>query len=451
MAANAIAETDMRYGAIVPSTALSFEKGRTLASQALYLAECRIVGSPEIGRCDTQDRSSSRDRGRREGSLVDRPRTLVAVSLIATALLAVPAHTQAATCESLAGLALADTTIDAARIVPAGAFVVPADRAGQGPSLFHGYDTLPAFCRVEGTIRRTADSAIGFEVWLPASGWNGRYMGAGNGAFGGTINYDRLAEALKAGYAGSSTDTGHRSTTTSEVEWARGHPQRVVDFNDRAIHLTADRSKAIVRAFYGHRPSRSYFNSCSNGGRQAIVEAIQYPRDYDGILAGAPAFYYGRDLARQERVPYIAESVPALRAFHDRGGKLILFHGALDRPGQTIAFYEELRSMIGQRKANQFVRLYVVPEMGHCGGGPVPEFGVRVVPQADSTHSMSAALEHWVEHGVAPGAIVAAQYRVDEDPSSGIVRTRPLCPYPTESAWSGHGSRDAAANYRCAR
>jgi hypothetical protein len=374
---------------------------------------------------------------------------LAVITVVVSASLTIPTRAHAATCESLAGLTLANTTIGSARVVAAGAFVVPRDRAGQGPSLFHGHDTLPAFCRVEGTIRPTSDSAIGFEVWLPASGWNGRYMGAGNGTFGGTINYDRLAEAVKAGYAGSSTDTGHRSTTTSAVEWASGHPERVVDFNDRAIHLTADRSRAIVRAFYGDGPSRSYFNSCSNGGRQAIVEAIQYPRDYDGILAGAPAFYLGRDLARQERVPYIAESVPALKAFHDRGGKLILFHGALDRPGETIAFYEELRSMIGQRKANEFVRLYVVPEMGHCGGGPVPEFGVRLVPPADPAHSLSAALEHWVEHGVAPGAIVAAKYHVDEDPASGIVRTRPLCPYPTESAWSGHGSRDEASNYRC--
>jgi len=67
----------------------------------------------------------------------------------------------------------------------------------------------------------------------------------------------------------------------------------------------------------------------------------------------------------------------------------------------------------------------------------------------DELKSLSAALEHWVEHGVAPGAIVAAKYHVDEDPASGIVRTRPLCPYPTESAWSGHGSRDEASNYRC--
>src|SRR5690349_16545984 len=97
-------------------------------------------------------------------------RTLAAVSLVASALL-VPTPAHAATCERLAALTLANTTIGSARVVAAGAFVVPRDRAGQGPSLFHGYDTLPAFCRVEGTIRPTPDSAIGFEVWLPASGW----------------------------------------------------------------------------------------------------------------------------------------------------------------------------------------------------------------------------------------------------------------------------------------
>ncbi len=274
-------------------------------------------------------------------------------------------------------------------------------------------------------------------------------MAAGNGAFGGTINYDRLAEAVSAGYAGSSTDTGHRSKSTSEVAWASGHPERVVDFNDRAIHETAERSKAIIRAFYGDGPSRSYFNSCSNGGRQAIVEAVRYPADYDGILAGAPAFNFGRDLARQEHAPYVDDSVPALKAFHDRGGKLMLFHGALDRPSETIAFYDRLRSPLGRQTADAFVRLYVVPEMGHCGGGPVPEFGARLVPRADPQHSLSAALEHWVEHGVAPDAIIAAKYHVDEDPSSGVVRTRPLCPYPTEAVWSGQGSGDDAANYVC--
>ena len=79
----------------------------------------------------------------------------------------------------------------------------------------------------------------------------------------------------------------------------------------------------------------------------------------------------------------------------------------------------------------------------------MPEFGVRLVPRADPQHSLSAALEHWVEHGVAPGAIIAAKYKVDEQPESGTVRTRPLCPYPTESVWSGHGSRDDAASEVC--
>jgi hypothetical protein len=367
----------------------------------------------------------------------------VGVSLVWSALFAAP--TGAATCESLTGLALAHTTITAARVVTSGRFVVPQ----RGPRLFHGYDTLPAFCRVEGISRPSPDSAIGFEVWLPVSGWNGRYMGAGNGTFGGTINYDRLAEAVNAGYAAASTDTGHRSAATSDVKWASGHPERIVDFNERAIHETAERSKAIVRAFYGAGPTRSYFNSCSNGGRQAIVEALRYPEDYDGILAGAPAFNFGRDLARRERLPFADESVPALNAFHDRGGKLILFHGANDGPRETIAFYERLLATLGHKVTDEFARLYVVPEMGHCSGGPVPEFGVRLVPHADPAHSLTAAVEQWVERGVAPGAIVATKYTVDEQPASGIVRTRPLCPYPSEAIWSGTGSRDEAASYAC--
>ena len=104
---------------------------------------------------------------------------------------------------------------------------------------------------------------------------------------------------------------------------------------------------------------------------------------------------------------------------------------------------------MGQKNANEFARLYVVPEMGRCGGGPVPEFGVRLQPHADPQRSMIAALEHWVENGVAPKAIVGTKYRVDDDPASGIMRTRPICPYSTRAAWAGRGSSDEAANYVC--
>ena len=76
------------------------------------------------------------------------------------------------------------------------------------------------------------------------------------------------------------------------LAWALGHPEKIVDFGYRAIHETADKAKAIIHAFYGDAPSRSYFSSCSNGGRQALMEAQRFPADYDGIIAGAPANYW---------------------------------------------------------------------------------------------------------------------------------------------------------------
>jgi len=149
-------------------------------------------------------------------------------------------------------------------------------------------DSLPAFCRVAGSIKPSSDSDIQFEVWLPASGWNGKFEGIGNGGFAGSIFYPALGNAVSHGYAAASTDTGHHGGGT-DASWALGHHEKLVDFGYRAIHETNVAGKAIVKAFYGGDPKRSYFNGCSNGGRQALMEAQRYPADYDGIIAGAPA------------------------------------------------------------------------------------------------------------------------------------------------------------------
>jgi feruloyl esterase len=103
-----------------------------------------------------------------------------------------------------------------------------------------------------------------------------------------------MATALRRGYATASTDTGHATTNGRDAEWAVGHPELMADFGYRAIHLTADHSKKIVEAFYTRRPDHSYFVSCSTGGRQAMMEAQRFPDDYDGIVAGAPAFNWTR-------------------------------------------------------------------------------------------------------------------------------------------------------------
>jgi hypothetical protein len=202
--------------------------------------------------------------------------TLVAlVSFLGTAA----SLAQAASCEALANLKLPDTTISLAQSPAAGPFAPP-----YGPAI----ENLPAFCRVTGRMMPTNDSDIYFEVWMPASGWNGKFLGVGNGGFAGSISYTSLANNLKRGYATAATDTGHDGEAT-DATWAFKHPEKVADFGYRGIHLTTSSAKAILEAFYGRAAVRSYFDSCSDGGREALMEAQRFPDDFDGIIAGAPA------------------------------------------------------------------------------------------------------------------------------------------------------------------
>jgi hypothetical protein len=193
----------------------------------------------------------------------------------------------AQTRDPLADLKLPNTTIVSVETVAAGAFKPPA-----GTFVLPGTDpfkSLPAFRRVVGVIKPTSDSDIKFEVWLPVEGWNGKFQGVGNGGFAGSINYNEFPFPLARGFAVASTDTGHTNPANGEEMWAVGHPEKVVDFGYRAIHEMTVKAKAIIKAYYGKAPTFSYFNSCSNGGRQALMEAQRYPEDYDGIIAGAPA------------------------------------------------------------------------------------------------------------------------------------------------------------------
>ena len=105
-----------------------------------------------------------------------------------------------------------------------------------------------------------------------------------------------MLEALKAGFATVSTDNGHITDTTqpnggSEQTWALGHPEKLLDFAFRAMHVSTVAAKRVVRRFYGRTAVRSYFVGCSQGGHHALMEASRYPADYDGIIAGAPAWH----------------------------------------------------------------------------------------------------------------------------------------------------------------
>ena len=208
-------------------------------------------------------------------------RTTAAVALATTAFVAAtPA--KADSCSSLAStFHRQNTTITTAQTVAAGTFVTPGGQSITG---------LPQFCRVAGFTTPTSDSHIQFEVWIPESGWNLKYLQAGCGGFCGAISYGSMAEPLRRGYAVAATDDGHQ--TTSDASWALGHPEKVVDFGYRSLKETTDVAKDVIFAFQHSGPQHSYFMGCSDGGREALMEAQRYPQDFDGIVAGSPANYW---------------------------------------------------------------------------------------------------------------------------------------------------------------
>jgi Tannase and feruloyl esterase len=523
-------------------------------------------------------------------------------AVLAAYMLACAGYSNAASCENLTGLKLPGTEITMAKSVRAGEFVSPEPNLS--PDAVERYKKLPAFCRVIATLKPTSDSDIKIEVWLPVSGWNHKFQGEGNGGFAGSLPYGLMAGALAQGYATAGTDTGHVAEGTDAL-WALGHPEKIADFGYRGIHEMSDKAKQIVKAYYAAAPHRSYFVGCSDGGREALMEAQRFPNDYDGILAGAPANYWthllttGADVAKTvlgtpggyipaSKIPAIAaatvsacdaldgvkdgilnepvkchfdaatllckgaESDRCLTApqvaslkklyaggrtsngtqffpgfepggedgdggwkpwitgteagesdgnkfvknffrymvFNDpawtyetadidatlrtadqnmasvlnatdanlsplqkRGGKLIIYHGWSDAaipPQNAIEYFQSVNSALGEKKTSQFVRLYMVPGMQHCIGGPGPSlFGqFSVIPGKTPKDSIYLALEQWVEKGVAPDQIITAKFK-DGDPSKGIEMTRPLCPYPQVAVYKGTGDTNAAASFVC--
>ena len=499
-----------------------------------------------------------------------------------------------ADCTTLKNLQIAETDITLAQTVTSGVLEV----SGAGPRL----RDLPAFCRVAGELRPTSDSRIRFEVWLPVQGWNGRMLGSGNGGFAGAIGYQHLATYLKRGFAVAGSDAGHQAEAT-DASWAYGHPEKVKDFGWRAVHLTAQRAKQIVDAFYGKRPDKSYFDSCSDGGREALMEAQRFPDDYDGILAGAPAnawstmlaagagvmqrlvgdpenyipdrklaaiqraalgacdtldgvkdnvigdpakchfnpdvllckgdgsssdcltqpqidsvkaLYAGikdeqgtvifpglsmgdetswktwvvgedpgaslsarfvqnyfryivtndpkanvltarvDDLLRQSREKAAADldaTNPDLTRFAARGGKLILYHGWNDpaiSPTNTVLYFESVEREMGKEKAETFLRLYMVPGMEHCAGGPGASAAGQLGTETAGgpKYGLFDSLENWVEKG-SPENVIATKYEEGPNGAMKAAFTRPLCAYPQVAGYTGSGDPSEAANFAC--
>ena len=167
-----------------------------------------------------------------------------------------------------------------------------------------GLKVTKPFCRVTGFIEPVKGSHIGFEVWMPPEAtWNSRYLAVGNPAFEGAIKYGGLKQSLEQGYATASTDTGHQDPGH---KWGMGNEVALVDWTHRAVHETTVVAKHLIKAFYGQGPRYSYWDSCHNGGRQGLAAAQRYPEDFDGIVAGDPAYYLTHLQAGSEYLSWIA-------------------------------------------------------------------------------------------------------------------------------------------------
>jgi feruloyl esterase len=253
--------------------------------------------------------------------------------LVALALSATLASSPAS-CEALKTLSLPNTTILSAEMVAVGPYTAPnpfgapaaaAGRRGAPPENAAPAGRgggrgaaaaplmLPAHCRINAILRPSSDSEIEMEAWLPAAdgsggagpGWNGKFQFVGGGGWAGNISFPAMASALLEGYATASTDTGHKG---GNALFAINHPEKVVDFAYRAVHETTVQTKAMIAKYYD-RPARlSYWNGCSTGGRQGLMEAQKYPEDFDAVIAGAPANFQTHLHAWD-----LSVAVPALR------------------------------------------------------------------------------------------------------------------------------------------
>jgi feruloyl esterase len=181
-------------------------------------------------------------------------------------------------CESLTALGVPNTTVDSATTVAA-------------------TSSVPEYCDVQLTVNNPPSAdAVNIGVFLPTSTWNGRFEGIGGGGYTTGNPSAPNTPALQAGYATAATDGGHTSTVNNSLFGAFAlnpdntlNTQLINDFSFIGIHEMTTTAKAVIGAYYGTGPSYSYFNGCSTGGRQGLMEAQRYPADYNGIASGAPA------------------------------------------------------------------------------------------------------------------------------------------------------------------
>jgi len=209
-----------------------------------------------------------------ESSIVSTARAL------AFGLTAVCGSVHAAySCADLAAVTTADSTVTSATAVPAGAVI-------------SGSVVPVAMCRVQGVARPSSDSEIKWEVWLPdtAAAWTGRMKVNGTGGYAGATPYPRLAQDIGDGFVTAGSNMGHDGGESAS--WTLGHPEKVKDWGLRAHYSVATAAKTLAATYFGAPVQHSYFEGCSNGGRQAMMMAQNYPELFDGIVAGAPSQWY---------------------------------------------------------------------------------------------------------------------------------------------------------------
>jgi len=283
-----------------------------------------------------------------------------------------PAASAGTACASLAALTIPGVSVRSAAVVPAGPFTPPGARQEM---------TLPAFCRIDSVARPTSDSEIKFEVWIPpAEAWNGKFEGVGNGGYSGAIGYPAMAAALRRGYATASTDTGHAG---DDMKFAQGHPEKLVDWAYRSIHVMTEASKLVVRDHTGRFPDRAYFNGCSSGGHQALSEAQRFPDDYDGIIAGDPA---------HNRIRQTFGFLHAWIVTHHKDGSPII--PAAKLPVLTKAVVEACDSLDGLRDGiiDDPRRCHFDPGRLLCRAGD--DSSCLTAPQVDAARKMYEGLKN---------------------------------------------------------
>jgi feruloyl esterase len=212
----------------------------------------------------------------------------IMVSVLFASVILMPPSTKAdpqSTCESLKSFTFPHATIVSIILHPGGNYK-PADMSPVS------FADLPPSCQVTAIISPVEEANIKVQVWLPIQRYNDRYLGTGNGGYGGYILDSELAQGINNGFASANTDLGTCAgcSLIDQNNQLVGHSEKWRDFGWLGTHMMTNFSKALIKEFYGAPASHSYFAGCSTGGQQALMEATRFPDDYDGVLAGAPAF-----------------------------------------------------------------------------------------------------------------------------------------------------------------